>query len=147
MSAVRAIYRAWASKQNGPLTRTGPCFTRIFDRASLDAVTAITLAVDTARGEGEQIVGFASWDRGDGYDPASATMQVHDLIAVTADGYRALWRMLGTFATVVGTIRPFAHPATTLPGSSYRHHRGRYEVASRTCFGSAIRRQHSAQRS
>ena len=104
MSAVRAIYRTWASEQNGPLTRTGPCFTRS-DRASLDAVTAITLAVDTARDEGEQIVGFVSWDRGDGYDPASATMQVHDLIALTADGYRALWRMLGTFATVVGTLR------------------------------------------
>ncbi len=103
MSAVRAIYRTWASRQNGPLTRTGPSFTRS-DEASLDAVTAITLAVDTARAEGEQVVGFVSWDRGDGYDPASSTMQVHDLIALTADGYRALWRMLGTFATVAGTV-------------------------------------------
>ena len=104
MSAVRAIYRTWASQQNGPLTRTGPCFTRT-DQASLDAVTAITLAVDTTRDEGEQIVGFATWDRGEGYDPASSTIQVHDLIALTADGYRALWRMLGSFATVVGTVR------------------------------------------
>lgn len=97
---LKRVYDVWAAAQNGPLTRTGPRFA-MTDQELLDDVTAVSLAVD---GDGV-VVGFASWDRGTGYDPATASLEVHDLVAVTADGYRALWRMLGTHTSVAGTIR------------------------------------------
>ncbi|MEO9325048.1 GNAT family N-acetyltransferase [Nocardioides sp. C4-1] len=99
LPAMTAVYDAWAAAQNGPLNRTGPRFARS-PQELLDDVTAVSLAV-----EGDRVVGFASWDRGEGYDPATASLEVHDLVAVTADGYRALWRMLGTHTSVAGTVR------------------------------------------
>jgi predicted acetyltransferase len=97
--ALRATYDAWAAAQNGPLTRTGPRFAAT-DQELLDDVTAVSLAV-----EGDTVVGFAVWDRGDGYDPATAVLEVHDLVATTADGYRALWRVLGSHTSVAGRVR------------------------------------------
>src|SRR5690606_6313252 len=51
------------------------------------------------------VVGFASWVRGEGYTPASALMEVDDLLALTPEAARALWRTLGSFSPVVGTAR------------------------------------------
>lgn len=99
MPAVRALYDTWAAAQNGPLTRRGLTFTAT-DQERWDAVTATTLAVD----EHETAVGYVSWHRGTGYDD-TAVIEVDDLIAVTADGYRALWRVLGSFASVVPRVR------------------------------------------
>jgi predicted acetyltransferase len=98
--AVRALYDRWAAEQNGPLTRTGPRFAAT-DAELLEEATAITLAVD---GD-DRVVGYATWDRGAGHDPATAVMEVHDLLATTLDGYRALWRVLGSFSSVVGRVR------------------------------------------
>lgn len=98
--ALRALYDTWAAAQNGPLTRTGPRFAST-DAELLDASTATSVAVDT---DGT-VVGFASWDRGDGYDPATSVIEVHDLLATSMDGYRALWLLLASHASVVGRAR------------------------------------------
>lgn len=100
LPVVRALYDRWASAQNGPLTRTGPRFATS-DADVLADVTAISLAVDSD----DAVVGYATWDRGAGYDPTTSAMEVHDLIATSLDGYRALWRMLGSFSPVVGRVR------------------------------------------
>lgn len=97
--AVREVYDAWAAAQNGPLTRRGPSFPT--DAAGfIDAFTGVTLAVDDVG----EVVGFASWERGRGYGDSS-TLEVADLIALNADAYRALWRVLGSFGSVVGRVR------------------------------------------
>lgn len=98
--AVRALYDTWAAAQNGPLSRTGPRFATT-DQELLDEVTAVSLAVDAE----DRVVGYAVWDRGEGYDPASSMLEVHDLVATTTEGYRALWRLLGSHSSVVGRVR------------------------------------------
>lgn len=95
---VKALYDTWAAAQNGPLTRTGPRFATS-DEDLVGAFTAITLAV-----EGDRVVGYAMWDRGEGYDPSTSVLEVHDLVAVTSDGYRALWRVLGSHTSVAGRL-------------------------------------------
>lgn len=97
--AVRATYDAWAAAQHGPLTRRTAAFPAT-DEQLLDTFTGVTLAEDA---EGRP-VGYALWDRGRGYD-RSATIEVEDLIALTPDAARALWRMLGSFAPVTGSVR------------------------------------------
>ena len=47
------------------------------------------------------ICGYASWNRGQGYGE-QAVLSVIDLLATSADGYRALLAMLGSFASVTG---------------------------------------------
>lgn len=97
LPAVEACWARWASAQNGPLTRTGP----LFDIEDLlNDVTGTSLAIDA---DGE-VIGFATWDRGTGYDRA-ATLRVHDLVADTADAARALWQMLASFGSVTGQVR------------------------------------------
>jgi predicted acetyltransferase len=97
--AVREVYDAWAVAQNGPLTRRGPSFPTDAE-GFIDAFTGVTLAVD----EAGEVVGFASWERGRGFGDSS-TLEVADLLALSADAYRALWRLLGSFGSVVGQVR------------------------------------------
>ena len=97
--AVREVYDAWAAAQNGPLTRRGPSFPADAE-TFIDAFTGVTLAVDDAGA----VVGFASWERGRGYGDSS-TLEVSDLLALSGDAYRALWRVLGSFGSVVGQVR------------------------------------------
>ncbi len=97
--AVREVYDAWAAAQNGPLTRRGPSFPTDAE-GFIDAFTGVTLAVDDAG----EVVGFASWERGRGFGDSS-TLEVSDLLALSADAYRALWRVLGSFGSVVGQVR------------------------------------------
>ena len=94
---IRRVYSAWASAQNGPLTRTGVSFPADAEEY-LSTYTGVTLAV-----RDDDVVGYASWNRGTGYD-ADATLEVSDLIALTADATRALWRVIGSFATVTGKV-------------------------------------------
>lgn len=96
--AVRHVYSTWAAAQNGPLTRTGPSFGADADEF-IAAFSGVTLAV-----EGDDVVGYASWQRGTGYD-ASSSLEVSDLVALTGDATRALWRMLASFGTVTGHVR------------------------------------------
>jgi predicted acetyltransferase len=97
--AVREVYDVWAAAQNGPLTRRGPSFPTDAE-GFIEAFTGVTLALDE---EGE-VIGFASWQRGSG-SGESSTLEVSDLLALNADAYRALWRVLGSFGSVVGQVR------------------------------------------
>ena len=116
--AVRDVYDTWAAAQNGPLTRRGASFPAAADEF-VGGFTGVTLAVD----EAGTVVGYCSWDRGTGYD-ADATVSVSDLLALNPDGYRALWRMLGSFTAVTGQIRVRTSgddPARlVLPSASWR---------------------------
>jgi len=99
VASVRASYDEWAGAQNGPLTRTGPRFATT-DADLLAEVTGVSLAV-----EGDDVVGYAIWDRGEGYDPTTSVIEIHDLVATSLDGYRALWRMFASYSSVVGRLR------------------------------------------
>ena len=95
--AVRRVYETWASAQNGPLTRTGASFPADADEL-IGSFTGVTLAL-----EGDAVVGYASWNRGSGYG-ATSTLEVLDLIALTGDATRALWRTVASFAPVTGRV-------------------------------------------
>ncbi|WP_210441325.1 GNAT family N-acetyltransferase [Nocardioides xinjiangensis] len=97
--ALCEVYDAWAAAQNGPLTRRGPSFPADA-KAFIDAFTGVTLAVDDAG----EVIGFASWDRGQETGD-SATLEVVDLLALSGDAYGALWHVLGSFGSVVGQVR------------------------------------------
>ncbi|MDO8149028.1 GNAT family N-acetyltransferase [Isoptericola sp. b515] len=101
--AVRAVYERWAAAQNGPLTRTEAPFTvDPEDLVGPDAdYTGVTLAVDAADGG---VLGFVSWTRDAGYDRAGV-LEVDDLVALSPDAARALWFVLASFGTVVGSAR------------------------------------------
>jgi len=97
--AMKAVYAAWAAAQNGPLTRTGLRF-HASDAELHDRSTGTTLALDDAGA----VTGFVSWSRGEGYGH-DAVLTVRDLLATDAASYRALWHVVGSFASVTGTVR------------------------------------------
>ncbi|MBE1877710.1 enhanced intracellular survival protein Eis [Myceligenerans pegani] len=99
VEAITAVHAAWAAGQNGPISRAEEPFWTSPEKY-VEEYTGITLAVEDGT-----VVGFASWTRGSGDTPATTVMEVDDLIALTPDAARALWRTLGSFSTVVGTAR------------------------------------------
>lgn len=99
VEAVTAVHGTWAAGQNAPISRAEEPFWTPPEKYVED-YTGVTLAVEDGT-----VVGFASWTRGTGDSPATTVMEVDDLIALTPDAARALWRTLGTFSTVVGTAR------------------------------------------
>ncbi|MEO5663944.1 MAG: GNAT family N-acetyltransferase, partial [Nocardioides sp.] len=96
--AARRVYATWAAGQNGPLTRTGESFS-----ADADVFVNDFTGVTIAESDGE-VVGYASWNRGSGYDVTS-TLEIADFIALTRDATLALWRVFASFATVTGNVR------------------------------------------
>lgn len=96
--ALKAVYDTWAAAQNGPLTRAGLRFPAT-DEELVGEFTGITLAVDAD----DRVVGFASWDRRGGYG-LDGVLRVWDLLALTADAYRALWGVAASFVTVAPTV-------------------------------------------
>jgi len=99
VDALKGLYDAWASSQNGPLTRRGPSFPADADELLAD-YSAITLAID---GSGTP-TGYAAWSRSRGYGVESR-LEVGDLVTTTADAARALLQVLGSFSTVCPTTR------------------------------------------
>jgi predicted acetyltransferase len=99
--AVHHVYATWAAAHNGPLTRTDAPFTMGADDlfGPDSGSTGLTLALD-----GADVVGFASWTRGEGYDGTGA-LEVDDLVALTPDAARALWRVFASFDPVLGSAR------------------------------------------
>lgn len=95
---IRRTYATWARAQNGPLTRTGASFP-----ADADSFIGAFTGVTVAESEGE-VVGYASWNRGAGYD-VTAKVEIDDFVALTRDATLALWRVFASFATVTGHVR------------------------------------------
>ncbi len=98
LEALRAVYDGWALEQDGPLSRRGVSFDA--SAAEVFEHSGVTLAVEDSGG----VVGYASWDRGAG-SGEHAALEVADLFARTVDGYRALLRVLGSFAPVAATTK------------------------------------------
>jgi len=93
VAAHRATYDRWARAQNGPLTREGAL------HRPLDGRATVTLALD-----GDAVAGYAAWTRTDG-PVGAATVAVHELIGLTSPATAALWRLLGGFASLAGTVQ------------------------------------------
>ena len=96
--AVRSVYDAWASEQNGPLSRRGVSFTATAEDF-IDSFTGVTVAVDVD----DAISGYVSWSRGRGVGEG-ASIRLADLLATSADGYRALLAVIGSFASVAPSV-------------------------------------------
>ena len=94
---VKRIYAEWASRHDGPLTRTSVEFDH---DAWLDDATGVTLALD----EAGRAIAYAAWNRSPGVG-GDAHVEVEDLVW-TDDGARdsLLW-MFGTFSSVTPTVR------------------------------------------
>jgi predicted acetyltransferase len=97
--AIRTVYDAWAVEQNGPLSRRGVSFPAGAEDF-LGSYTGVTVAVD----EAGSVCGYASWRRGEGFGE-KAMIDVADLLATTADGYRALLSTIGSFSSVTAHTR------------------------------------------
>lgn len=96
--AVYELYRRVARAGTGLMERSGTLFTATPEQLLAD-YHGFTVAVD---GAGE-LVGYASWDRGPGYD-ASGKLTVDDLIGATPEATRTLLAMFGGWASVAPTV-------------------------------------------
>jgi predicted acetyltransferase len=96
--AVLEIYRTVARAEAGLMERSGP----LFD-TSAEAVLAGHDGLTVAVGPDGAIEGYASWDRGPGYD-AAARLSVPDLFGLTGDATTALLAMLGSWAPVAPAL-------------------------------------------
>lgn len=94
VEAIRRVYDRWAREQNGPLSRRGASFTAT-PTAYLGEYTGVTVAVDAA----DEVHGYAAWHRGP-HTGEQGVLQVDDLLATDADGYRALLAAIGSFSSV-----------------------------------------------
>ena len=121
--AIRAVYDAWATHQNGPLTRRGISFPAT-DAELVEAFTGITLACSPAG----DVLGYAMWNRGSGYD-GTGGMDVDDLVALTPAAASELLRFLGGSASVVAhvdLVTSGLDPALlAIPQNSWTQHRRR----------------------
>ena len=97
--AIRAVYREAAAQGSCLLSRDGAAFA-VSDGEFIGSADGWTVVDD----ENGQVVGYSSWNRGTGYSE-DAALTVTDLQATTADGYRALLAVIGSFAAVTPTIR------------------------------------------
>ncbi|MEU8664991.1 GNAT family N-acetyltransferase, partial [Actinoplanes philippinensis] len=96
--AVDDVYREVARTSTAMMDRAGPAFAT--PPAELLAEHhGFTVAVD----ETGAVVGYATWDRGPGYD-ASGKLTVDDLIGLTPEATRTLLAMLGGWASVAPTV-------------------------------------------
>ena len=95
-SSIAALYRQVAAAGTGLMERSGPLFTMGDDL--LDHFDGVTVAV-----EDRAVVGYASWDRGPGYD-ASGKLTVYDLIGSTDGATATLLTMIAGWASVAPNI-------------------------------------------
>lgn len=109
--AVLEAYRTVARAGSGLLERSGPLFNTT-PGAVLAGFDGITVA---ERGDGA-IDGYASWNRGPGYD-AAGRLSVFDLIGLSGGATTALLAILGSWAGVAPTLHlrlPDPDPAVLL---------------------------------
>ncbi|HEY6685481.1 MAG TPA: GNAT family N-acetyltransferase [Propionibacteriaceae bacterium] len=97
--AIRALYDAWAIEQNGPLSRQGVSFSATAEDF-IASNTGVTVALD----RDGSVCGFVSWRRGEGVG-IGASIKVSNLLARSADAYRALLSMIGSFASVTPSVK------------------------------------------
>jgi predicted acetyltransferase len=96
---IKDVYDCWGRQQNGPLTRQGASFTATAEDC-IGSFTGVTVAVDA---DG-MICGFVSWNRGQGFGEGGS-IKVADLLATSADAYRALLSVIGSFASITASVK------------------------------------------
>ena len=96
--ALLEAYRMVARAGTGLLERSGPLFD-LRPEAVLAGFDGITVAV----GADGDVQGYASWDRGPGYD-ASGRLSVWDLVGPTGPATTGLLAMLGSWSAVAPTL-------------------------------------------
>jgi len=115
---VKRIYADWASRHDGPLTRTSVEFDH---DAWLNDATGVTLALD---GRG-RAVAYAAWNRSPGVG-GDAFVEVEDLVWTDDAARDSLLWMFGTFSTVAPTVRldtSGTELTSALPEHRVRDHR------------------------
>jgi predicted acetyltransferase len=95
-SSLAALYREVAAASNGLMERSGPLF--VTGDEMIDNFDGVTVAEQDGT-----VVGYASWDRGPGYD-ASSKLTVYDLIGATDGATATLLTMIAGWASVAPTI-------------------------------------------
>jgi predicted acetyltransferase len=95
-SAISALYREVAAASTGLMERSGPLFVSGDDM--IDHFDGVTIAVQDGA-----VVGYASWNRGPGYD-SSGKLTVYDLIGSTDAATATLLSMIGGWASVAPNI-------------------------------------------
>lgn len=98
--AVRAAYDDVAAATNGYLSRRGRLFADPEDEELPEGIDGVTLAVT---GDGD-VVGYLSWQRGQGYHD-DAVITVHDCLACTPEAAAALVGSLAGWRTVAPRVR------------------------------------------
>jgi predicted acetyltransferase len=98
LPGVASLYRDVARAGTGMMERSGPAFTADPERM-LKAFDGLTVVVSPPG----ELIGYASWNRGRGYDPSSK-VTVYDLVGMTADATSALLAMFGSWASVAPTV-------------------------------------------
>lgn len=93
--AIHALYRSVAQASAGLMERSGPLFTGDL----LDSFHGVTVAI----GPSGAVQGYASWERGAGYD-SSGKLTVYDLIGTGPEATATLLAMLGSWASVAPTV-------------------------------------------
>jgi predicted acetyltransferase len=95
VDAIARLYRDVARAGSGYLDRPDPAFAGLLTERD-----GVTLAVD----DNDAVLGYASWDRGVGYE-REARLTVHDLIGATGPATTALLGALGSWGSVTPTLR------------------------------------------
>ncbi|MBE1492240.1 GNAT family N-acetyltransferase [Plantactinospora soyae] len=124
LPAVADLYDRIARHRCGLLTRRGGLFDRDEPPTALpDGMDGLTLVE-----QGGHLVGYASWERGRGYDQ-HAVLTVQDVLATTPEAARELVGVLASWHSVTPTVRlwPLAHDAIAaqLPLEHARQHEQR----------------------
>lgn len=96
--AIHELYRTVARSSAGMIERSGPLFDQTPAQFLAD-FHGVTVAV----GATGAVDGYASWDRGPGYD-ADGKVAVFDLIGVTPHATAALLSMLGGWMSAAPTV-------------------------------------------
>jgi len=99
LPAVHALYERVAKHRNGLLTRDGELFAPPPAGELPDGVDGFTLVEDD-----ERLLGYATWQRGSGYDH-SAVLTVDEVLAVTPEAARELVGVLASWRSVTPTLR------------------------------------------
>ena len=113
--SIFELYETVARASSGMMDRTGPTFDTSAE-TMIGGLDGVTLAVD----QDATPVGYASWNRGGGYDE-SGRLTVYDLIGLTPDATTALLGMLAGWANVAPTLElrlPEPDPAFLLAPST-----------------------------
>jgi predicted acetyltransferase len=121
--AIRSVYDEIARGSNGLLSRRGGLFPDPAGEELPGGIDGITLACD----ESGNPVGYASWERGAGYDD-NAVLTVEDCLALRPEAARGLLAALASWGTVTPTIRlrlmPWLDAVTAvLPMERVREHK------------------------